>query len=656
MSNVARPASEVPAEARAGAGFDAAESAGLFVGVSHFEDPGLAEIPFAVDDAVDLAHLFALELRLILPEKLVVAASGDPRKPESAERLEDLLDAGAELSTARPRDIYDHLERRGRACGPRGLLVVSLATHGFSDQGSDFLLGTDSFRRRIVRTGVSVDEVFEDVASARTPRRLVLLDACRERLSTGTRKASADPEAAMSRSFADAITSASGQVVLAGTTHGGFAYDDFDHGNGVFSLALMDGLRGAATVDPRGFITVRTLADYVQERVVSWVHDRRPEHAEVSRGISRTLEGAADDLPLAVDPAHQQAASSWRQRRDAALERLRENLGDVLSGSLYDGVKSMLTSDGPRTDLDEVLEEIEALDGSARSQRSLAYYLQVFQADPVATEPEPPAETPPREELRAGERWRDPILGAEWVAVPPGRFWMGSPASEAARRGNERRHRVTLTRGFQMTTTPVTKAQYATFVAETGHRTEVKDEADWRAAGGDHHPVVFVSWNDARAFCQWLGQRIGGLVRLPTEAEWEFAARAGTETATYAGDLANGDDVSPVLEDIAWYWGNTEEGQAFHPVALKAANPWGLYDMLGSVWEWVEDSASDNREVVTGTYEDDVVDPLGQSGASRVARGGSRLTLAPACRAAMRVAGDPDGLSQERGFRAVRIA
>ncbi len=365
----------VPADVRVAQGFEPAQSAGIFVGVSRFDDDLFLPVPFAVDDAVDLAHFFAFELRLITPAKMVLGLAGKPQKPDSIDRLGALRGAGAEITSAHQTEIYTRLDAQRRAAGAGGLLVAALATHGFSDQGGDFLVAEDSLRRRIERTGVAVAEMFDDVARSPSPRRLVLLDACRERLSADTR-AGSEARAAMSRSFAAAIAGASGQAVLAGATLGGYAYDDPARRNGVFTGAVLDGLSGRADVDERGFITVRTLADYVDRHVVEWVRDHRPDHAGVSQGIARRIEGEASRLPLAVDPVRRQIEKGWRARRDAALVRLRENFGEAITGAFYDQVAEILGGDGPQPDLEPLLEEIEALDGEARSQRSLAYYFQ----------------------------------------------------------------------------------------------------------------------------------------------------------------------------------------------------------------------------------------------------------------------------------------
>ncbi|MCB1036602.1 MAG: serine/threonine-protein phosphatase, partial [Acidobacteria bacterium] len=140
----------------------------------------------------------------------------------------------------------------------------------------------------------------DEVAQARAPRQIALLDACRERLTGNLRAGAAEAAAAMSPTLEQAIGRARGQAILLGTTLGGYSYDDLAAKNGVFSSSLLEGLRGEAPGDDRDYITIRTLGEYVDERVREWVLRHRPEHAEVSRGITVHVEGAAAALPLAL--------------------------------------------------------------------------------------------------------------------------------------------------------------------------------------------------------------------------------------------------------------------------------------------------------------------------------------------------------------------
>ena len=264
-------------------------------------------------------------------------------------------------------------------------------------------------------------------------------------------------------------------------------------------------------------------------------------------------------------------------------------------------------------------------------------------------EPPEPAILPPVAEPspEAGDLWRDPVLGIDFSYIPPGTFLMGSPEDEEGRYADETQHRVTLTEGFRMARTPVTQGQFARFVEASGH--EMKDEG-WMNSGGERHPVVCVSWNDAQEFCRWLSESLGELVRLPSEAEWEYAARAGTEGARYGR-----------LEKIGWYSSNS--GGWAHPVGEKQPNAWGLYDMLGNVWEWVEDAADRGElQTVSGrakylsltpeTYRDDVVvNPRSSKGERRGVRGGGWYHRAVHLRAASRLADRATVPSNVIGFR-----
>ena len=197
----------------------------------------------------------------------------------------------------------------------------------------------------------------------------------------------------------------------------------------------------------------------------------------------------------------------------------------------------------------------------------------------------------------------------ELVVVPAGSFMMGSPESEAGRLDDEGPvHRVTLAAPFAVGVHEVTRGEFARFVSATGYRagdscwTYEDDEwaersgRNWRSPGflqGDDHPVACVSWNDARAYVGWLSGETGASYRLLSESEWEYAARSGTRTARYWGEsatdqcrYANGADART---DFGWRTGCDDGYSRTAPVGLFSANGFGLHDMAGNVWEWVED-------------------------------------------------------------------
>ncbi|MEO0444949.1 MAG: formylglycine-generating enzyme family protein [Verrucomicrobiota bacterium] len=216
-------------------------------------------------------------------------------------------------------------------------------------------------------------------------------------------------------------------------------------------------------------------------------------------------------------------------------------------------------------------------------------------------------------------------FGFRWIR--PGKFLMGSPEDEEGRLDNEGpQHEVTLTKGYWMAETSVTQEQWKVVMGENPSRFE-----------GKILPVGQVSWEDCQEYAKRLNEMAGGLdLKLPTEAEWEYACRAGTTGALNVEGAKIG--------DLGWYADNSERQS--REVGQKESNRWGLYDMLGNVWEWCQDGRRDYRSEA-------VADPAGplQEGAYHVLRGGSWLNSAQNCRSARRDASRPGGRVDLIGFR-----
>lgn len=237
-------------------------------------------------------------------------------------------------------------------------------------------------------------------------------------------------------------------------------------------------------------------------------------------------------------------------------------------------------------------------------------------------------------------------LGMTFNYIEPGKFLMGSPPDEPGRSDDETQHQVTLTQGYYMQTTPVTQGQWK---AVMGDNPLYFDDC------GDDCPVGSVSWNDAQSYIDKLNAMGESNYRLPTEAQWEYAARAGSATAFANGQITHtGDGYDPVLDSMGWYWYNSYSrySSRARPVALKAPNAWGLYDMHGSVWEWVADWYGDYPAFV-------VTDPTGPKdpayGTRRVMRGGSWLSKASECRSANRNHSYPSIRMETHGLRLVLL-
>ena len=299
----------------------------------------------------------------------------------------------------------------------------------------------------------------------------------------------------------------------------------------------------------------------------------------------------------------------------------------------------------------------------------------------------PGAAPPPT--LQPGDPWTDPAIGMRFRYIPPGTFQMGSPPDEPGRYDRETQHEVTLTRGYWLGETEVTQGQWRQVMGN--------NPSEFQQCGDDC-PVEQVNWYEAVAFANGLSRRAGFAecyelkgcernagedmecsevvfagpgctgYRLPTEAEWERAARAGTETALYTGGLTlRGERTGPELDVIAWYGGNSGVSYAggwdcsnwkekqkpsttcgLHPVGQKQANAWHLEDMLGNVWEWCGDWK--------GAYTTTAVrDPQGPAtGSRRVLRGGSWDGHVRGVRAAYRSWDEPGDSGVNLGFRLAR--
>ena len=247
----------------------------------------------------------------------------------------------------------------------------------------------------------------------------------------------------------------------------------------------------------------------------------------------------------------------------------------------------------------------------------------------------------------------------EMIYVSPGSFMMGSPSSEDGRNDDEAQHSVTLTKGFWLGKYEVTQAQWQSVMGYNPSRFKSPDR-----------PVENVSWNDCQEFLRTINAKMPCGARLPTEAEWEYACRAGTGSSLPSGKnlVVLGANNGRNLNPIAWYGGNSSvtfelsngedcsdwaekefggSSAGTHPVGKKDANKWGFYDMIGNVYEWCTDTY-DKDYYSTGP----AVDPCNlASGVSRVIRGGCWGYYSRFCRSASRSGGEAGSRIEVCGFR-----
>ena len=261
--------------------------------------------------------------------------------------------------------------------------------------------------------------------------------------------------------------------------------------------------------------------------------------------------------------------------------------------------------------------------------------------------------------LNSGAIFQDLPFAPEMAVIPPGSFYMGSPDGSGGEQGDiaewgrtrdeGRRRKIEIDLRFAIGRFAVTRDEFAKFIAATKHemptametyeyrKTETRPGRDWRSPGftqkGDH-PVVAVRWSDAVAYCEWLSELVKQEYRLPSEVEWEYAARAGTDTPFWWGHTI---DWGNACYDGTQKYGSSgpsygSKSDRTEPVDKYDPNPWGLYQVHGNVWEWCDNSYESGTRFV--------VDQRKRDPTSKAVRGGSWRTLGRNCRSANRSFGD----------------
>ena len=392
---------------------------------------------------------------------------------------------------------------------------------------------------------------------------------------------------------------------------------------------------------------------------VWWDVENLPSGESFNRAIQQALESSKrvvvlwSDASIKSDYVEAEAYWAWQNKKlhsvqlgEAVVVAVPFNTSHARNLAAWDGSPDFpefrrLTADlvriiGPRAPAPTAPSVPEQLVTPAASAQA-----------PEVAEPEvdspPPRAKGRRAPARKAQASRCPE--PEMVRIEPGTFLMGSakgPFFLGFLRGEAfpdecPQHEVRIARPFGIGRYPVTFEEYAAF-AEATQREPPGDEG-W---GRGTRPVINVSWEDAVAYVQWLSEQTEKSYRLPTEAEWEYAARAGTSTAWSFGDDKQ------TLHEFAWYSKNAE-GKT-HPVGEKAANPWDLHDVHGNVWEWVQDCWHGGYE---GAPKDGSawLEADGGNCGLRVVRGGSWSNEPESLRSANRGRFDADGRYSHIGFR-----
>ena len=363
-----------------------------------------------------------------------------------------------------------------------------------------------------------------------------------------------------------------------------------------------------------------------------------PQNMNASSSYSMESSGSSDSYNNGTTSDEYERQQKTDRLYRQALEYLAANKLTTPKGSCaldmanklsyYDDAKS-------KEILQKISEKYKSWGNSRYNQgdygKALKYYRKALNLEPYNQEL--------KNLIARAEQERQKWLNMfDWVWVEGGTFKMGCTSEQNNCDGDEKPVHEVYVDGFYMSKYEVTFYQYDTFCEATGRRKP--DDNGWWCG---NCPVIYVSWNDAVAFCQWFSKKTGTTIRLPTEAEWEYAARGGQKSRGYKYAGSNNPD------EVAWYLYNS--GKKTHPVGQKKPNELGLYDMSGNVWEWCWDWYGENYYSQSPRNN-----PKGPSGGSdRVVRGGSCTSYARGVRLATRGDyGAPSYGLSSLGFRLLR--
>jgi formylglycine-generating enzyme required for sulfatase activity len=519
------------------------------------------------------------------------------------------------------------------------LVLLYFSGHGIRDDHGRLFFALGGTRYDRPRgTGISASELKHFLDDCRSRRQVLILDCCH---------AGAFMESQKDATAAPALTEETfevrgyGREILAATNATAYAFegeeakgDGTSRQLGKFTRFLVEGLRTGAGVEERDEITVGDLFEHARRRLAVEEPRMRPQHwrerGEAPLVIARNPQ-ARPRLPAELLAALDDRGD-WLKRRGAV-----DWLDEILKGGDA-RLRAAAVAELRRREPDEEHRRVH--------ERMVLVLRGVEAAMPVA----PPLPLGERE-WPAGHVFRD--VDAPWcpelVVIPPGRFVMGSPDGEEERTNDEGpQHEVQIGYRFALGRYTVTFSEYDAFCEATGH--PPPGDEGW---GRGRRPVIHVSWEDATAYCLWLTNRTGKHYRLPSEAEWEYAARAGTTTPFWIGETISTAQVNYNGNSIYGTGSRGEFRRKTVPVDAPGfpTNPFGLQHLHGNVWEWVQDSwhgsyrgaPSDGRAWVEEKHTQHVL------------RGGSWGSNARSLRAANRGWDAPGFRLSLAGFRVARI-
>ncbi len=482
---------------------------------------------------------------------------------------------------------------------------------------------------------LTLDEVRSALSKIDADEVLVFTDACLsgrlagKRTKAATGKGGGGWSKKMAVKLAQSVTSGvakgeRGGVVIMTSSNG--QQDSLEIAslkNSLFTYHLMHHLMNPAgtDADKDGRVTLYELYKAVYDAVTSDA-EQQPQISNKQAAQAVTLFVYQKPTPVPSPPTPEPTITPISLPQTAMLTVRSNVYGDTvfINGKNYGSSRVDVELPLGQYKIRVEKPDCDSFEESVNLRQAYTLHVQLQCVDPTPT---------PQQESAAGTVWYDPVADMEFVWIPSGSFQMGCVSGIDCSSDEKPVHRVTLD-GFWMGRTEVTQAQWQRIMGNNPSGFK-----------GDNNPVEKVSWNDAQTFISQLNRKAGPtLYRLPTEAEWEYAARAGTQTMySFGSDSSRSGD-------YAWYWNNSDKKT--HPVGQKLPNSWGLYDMHGNIWEWCQDWY--------GEYSaNPQTNPTGYSGGSeRVLRGGSWLYESRYVRSAYRRFNAPSYRYDYVGLRLVR--
>jgi len=498
-------------------------------------------------------------------------------------------------------------------------LLIYYSGHGETDlPGRLYLTAVDTQVKKLFSTSIPVETLRGMIEHYHCKRIMLILDCCfGGAAGKSFVKGSVDEQLKQ-------LSRGSGIYILTASTAAQTALEKEADDHSLLTKHIIGGIRtGEAADEKTGLVTMEDLYRYVHRQVIAEGHHEPMRWALNVRGeeliFARAGKSRLDRLRRLEDQVLESARRLPRKVRIRAQQVIDEC--QAQPGLHADYIRLLETLFDNRMELGDFIDEWEQFEASERSpvapppvqpqaEKKASPPQQEKKAQspsPAVVTPLPEKKGPPRKQV---ESFTDDLNGVplEMIFVPGGSFKMGSP--EGVGDDNERPQRDVTVPGFFIGKYQVTQAQWEAVMG--------KNPSSFK--GDPALPVEIVLWNDAKEFCEKLAKMTSKAYRLPSEAEWEYACRAGT-TGDYAGDL----------DAMAWYSDNS--GDKTHPVGQKQVNAFGLYDMHGNVWEWCEDVWHDSYK---GAPTDGSAWLSGGDSTNRVLRGGSYVNLACDCRSAYR--------------------